>query len=223
MNQYIPLSIIIGFFIFCIWYFWSLVKSYNSYPVVFDPNLNSIWFTTRNKQIDRPHSRRSNRLQSKSTYNTNYPYALIIIDMQEQFDASRDKNTIRTIQKMITDAKRDGAFIIIAHYMRCGQTRPEIRKMIQGYPYADSCYSNQDDKSQAIYTKLLRYGIQTDIFKICGVNTEACVMSTIFGLTDLYPNTHILVSFNGCNCECSNHDVCEGRYVSQLPNVSSVY
>jgi hypothetical protein len=165
--------------------------------------------------------RRSPRLAHH--YRPNYPYVLIIIDMQDQFEASRNKITIHTIQRLITEAKRDGAFILAAHYMRFGKTRPEIRSMITDYAHMDYCYADQNDKSGAIRTKILRHQIRTDTFKICGVNTGACVKATVGGLISMYPNIHILLSNRACNCNCGTSLGCGGHEVGRYSNVSFIY
>ena len=180
-----------------------------------------VWTDNHNRQRHRSSHRRSARIAER--YKPNYPYVLIIIDMQNQFAASRDKMTIQTIQRLVAEAKRDGAFILAAHYMRFGKTRADIRDMITDYPHKDYCYADRDDKSGTIQTKLVRHDVRTDTFKVCGVNTGACVRATTIGLVDLYPNTHILVSNRACNCNCDQAVTCDGHYVGRLPNVSFIH
>lgn len=164
--------------------------------------------------------RRSSRISH--LYGPNYPYVLIIIDMQDQFATSRNRQTIITIQKMVVEAKRDGAFIVTAHYMRYGKTRPEIRNMLTNYANHDYCYADQDDKSGAIHTKLVRHNVRTNIIKICGVNTGACVKATVMGLNSLYPDSHFLVFNRACNCYCNQYTTCDGHNLGRLNNVSFV-
>lgn len=151
---------------------------------------------------------------------TAYSYILVIIDMQTKFNSSNDKNTISEVNKLILQAKTDKAFIVIAQYMNFGKTHKEFNTLVKKYKPHAYAIANQCDKSRAIETKLLSHRARAPFIKVCGVNTDACVQSTVKGLCKIImPDMKIQVVKNACNACCN---VCHRNGInimSKLPNV----
>lgn len=55
-----------------------------------------------------------------------YPYIVVVIDMQPLFRASNNSQTLEACKGLIQQAIKDSAYIIIAQYMRNGRTHQRI-------------------------------------------------------------------------------------------------
>lgn len=125
------------------------------------------------------------------------PYCLVVIDMQEAFDAANDPQTIHNVKQLINKAKDDLADIIILEYYPKwhGHTHKEILELIDGYEFGRTLVKSEDDGSEAI----LDSGYTNTFFLLCGVNTAACVARTACGMSELFPQSQIDIDFGACN------------------------
>lgn len=123
----------------------------------------------------------------------------MVIDMQTGFNASSCESVKDSVQNLIIQAKDDNAFIIIAHYMRCGKTHNNLLNLVKTYTHRSLVYANKNDKSGAIMTKIIKKRIRAPVIKVCGVNTDACVKATVIGLTKILPDLYIEIITNACN------------------------
>ena len=131
-------------------------------------------------------------------------YALLIIDMQESFIAAQDLDTILEVKKQIAKAIMDKAQIIFASYSKFGPIIADLIQMIRNYPNVIFVNDCVDDKGRCISNKLIKDGSaglikNPSLVKICGVNTDGCVMSTAISLSKMYPNTRVLLILKACN------------------------
>lgn len=129
-------------------------------------------------------------------------YCLCIIDMQPRFKASQDPGTIQACLDRISQAMEEGAYIVIAQFKMFGKTDQRICDMVKGYRYVCYTHADQDDKSDAISRVLGKNRIKADDFRVCGVNLDACVYSTIYGLLDSFPGVTITLHEDACNSVC---------------------
>ena len=148
-------------------------------------------------------SRRSSRLSQH--YAPNYPYALIVIDMQVEFDASRDTGLKQNVIDLIRQAERDGAYVVIASYLRFGRIHADVLDAANRCSVT-ICHTDGSDKSHTIQEKL-GHSIRPEYFKVCGVNLCNCVRDTTEGLTDIY-NCPIELHLDACGCSTGD-DRCE--------------
>ena len=111
-----------------------------------------------------------------------FPYVLCIIDMQPDFTAANDNSVQRYIRRLVRTAIFDRAYIVVAQYKGYGETVPSIMRLLHGYPHRGICQASRDDKSIVITRLLKGRRARAQYFKICGVNTDACVYSTVKGL-----------------------------------------
>ncbi len=109
---------------------------------------------------------------------------LVIIDMQYGFNNANAQRTINNVIKQINLAKKENNYIIIVEYLphiNYKATRPEIMMAIGDHAHI-KVYKYLDDGSQPILDACKLHKYPTDLFRICGVNTNACVKQTIKGL-----------------------------------------
>lgn len=110
--------------------------------------------------------------------------ALVIIDMQRGFGNANALITINRVIKQINRAKKFGDKIIIVEYLPhkiYHKTRPEIIKAIGNYDHI-KVYKYINSGANSIIEACKKYAYKIDIFRLCGVNTNACVQSTLIGL-----------------------------------------
>ncbi len=154
------------------------------------------------RQLDNPsdaNPRRSKRSSVVSNRDNNYPYVLIVIDMQPNFGCSNNPKTLDAVADLINNAKHDNAFIVYAQYMRQGKTHTNLVKLTNGYINRSFAVANRNDKSGAILTRLVKRQVRSDLVKVCGVNTNACVRATVEGLSNELKEWSIQVIKKACN------------------------
>jgi hypothetical protein len=119
-------------------------------------------------------------------------YILTIIDAQYAFKASRRVRS--NILKRIKEANVNNAPIVFIEYSGAGKTMPSLIKACSSYEVIIKC---EDDGSSNLINPLSKYKCKNLL--ICGVNTSACVYSTIQGLLNK-TKYNIMVAEDSCNC-----------------------
>ena len=137
--------------------------------------------------------RRSIRLSNKHIH----PYVLCIIDMQP-IEFSNSNLIIENVLELVREAIINKAFIVIAQFKGSGETHINIRNEIQTYPYKKSVWHNKNDKSKPIQEVLNSVNVFVRQIRICGVNTEYCVLETVHGLAKKF-HIPIKVIEKACN------------------------
>jgi len=137
--------------------------------------------------------RRSIRLSNKHIH----PYVLCIIDMQP-IGFYNSNFIIENVLNLVREAIANKAFIVIAQYKGSGETHINIVNEIHKYPYKEYVWHNKNDKSKPIQEGLKNHNIFVRQIKICGVNTEYCVIETVHGLTKKF-HIPIKVIEKACN------------------------
>ena len=110
-----------------------------------------------------------------------HPYVLCIIDMQP-YGFNNSNLIIENVVDLVRAAIVDKAFIVIAQFIRCGETHLSIINELQHYPYKEYVWHHKNDKSKKIQEVVNRRNIFVRQIKVCGVNTEYCVKDTVHGL-----------------------------------------
>ena len=109
-------------------------------------------------------------------------YTLICIDMQPGFVAAKDPVTINACAKEISFAIENKNPIIIVEYKYNGPTWPRLTNLVRDYPFVSFIKKNDDDGSEDIMNFFYRCKIQPERIRIVGVNTDACVLATLYSL-----------------------------------------
>jgi len=127
-------------------------------------------------------------------------YTLIVVDMQHMFPASSKcldacKDIVRAFVKTNND-------IVFVEYVGCGQTISSLKRLARNahYVYKDKC-----DGSKEINECVTKNALSTN-FVVCGVNTGACVLETVVGLT-YYSNKLYIVEPGCADNHFNNYEV----------------
>ena len=141
--------------------------------------------------------------------------------MQPKFEAANCEDTINAIKKLVLNAKKDKAYVVIAEYMGYDGTHMCITDIIRKYKPRAYAVADRNDKSEAIQNKLHWRKVKTPVFKICGVNTAACVLATVQGLSKIMADANIQVIENACNSVGGKYFHDDGiNQMKKLPNVT---
>lgn len=163
--------------------------------------------------------------------------ALIVVDMQECFEAANDKETILNVIKAVKEAREKELYIFLLEYSNREGTLTEITDHLIGY---DKCYhvsKDSDDGSEELmesieYIKVIeKKEVDIDEFIVCGVNTCACVARTVSGIIEKCDKIITLLG-DACNCitQICNHkniimtnDKYKNAYIYEHENCNIVY
>lgn len=135
---------------------------------------------------------------------------LVVMDMQPGFKAAQDAITQYFVKQEVTRAREEGRPIIIVEYdpHEMGHTYESITSLIEGYDQADTITKSGDDGSAEILKCCSDKGFSTLSFRMCGVNSDACLLESIQGLAEKLPGCRIAVPQDACNCLTGkNNDV----------------
>lgn len=131
---------------------------------------------------------------------------LVIIDMQSGFHTANAHRTISNVIKQVKRAKKFKENILVVEYLphvNYEATRPEIMRSIGSYPHI-KVYKYRDDGSQPILEACKYHSYPTDIFRVCGVNTNACILDTLKGLFRRNKTSKLEVVPAACNGHYGN-------------------
>ena len=142
-------------------------------------------------------------------------YTLLIIDMQSNFDAANNPNTILSTLKEIKDAKDNGCAIMVVESRndpaiesskyplsyQFENTHEVILNEIKDYERSAVISKHECNGSFYIKEFLLEADCDFNIdkFRVCGVNTDACVASTINNMADDLFDAEFQIVKAACN------------------------
>lgn len=125
---------------------------------------------------------------------------LVVIDMQPEFEAANDLQTINAVAREITKAREAKQWIFFLEYQNDGPTHPCLVNLIKGYEKVEFIQKTRDDGSYWIHEDCRELDLAPEAFVVCGVNTAACVVSTVRGLSKIFfQNTPVRVVRDACN------------------------
>lgn len=138
---------------------------------------------------------------------------LLVIDMQPHFKASQRRWLIKNVSDEIRDAMKVRDRIVFLEYtsipgkpgvMVKNTTDRRLIKILGDYDNALVVHKQQDDGSVEV-AKLIESldgnhpGAIREKFRVVGVNTGACVASTVNGMAERMPKAKIVVVGKACN------------------------
>ena len=131
---------------------------------------------------------------------------LVVIDIQPDFDTAA--KVIQPCQAAIRAAEKNNEVITIVEYRNHGWTFPELTNLLYGYERHFPVLKSQDGGGFEVYNSFLRKKLpHPRVIKVCGVNTNACVLETVRGLSKLFYKSSIRVLSRACNSySLSCHD-----------------
>jgi nicotinamidase-related amidase len=127
---------------------------------------------------------------------------LVVVDMQPGYPAALDALTQWFVKQEILRHREQNLPILLvefdAHEM--GETFDCIKSLIEGYDRGRIISKRGDDGSAEILKACRQFGFSPDSFRICGVNSDACVLETVQGLVVKHPTCLITIPQDACNC-----------------------
>ena len=113
---------------------------------------------------------------------SNKEYALCIIDLQSDFSSSISYKVITSVRKEINKAINRGNDILTVLYRQAGNLIPEIEELVKSYDKNQYVWKSTDSGANEVYNALF----SPQNIKVCGVNTDACVLRTVTDLSKIY-------------------------------------
>ena len=131
-------------------------------------------------------------------------YTLVIVDMQPSFKASRA--VVSAVEDEVRRAVSAKASVVVLQYRNRGRTHRQIMDLLEetGVRYSVA-WKDRDDGSDHVERICLDKGYERSVFRLCGVNTHACVKLTAVGLTRRYARVRIEIATAACNGPSSNN------------------
>lgn len=80
-------------------------------------------------------------------------------------------------------------------------THPKILQELDGYDRKIVVFKGQSDGSLELIMECHRLQLERPRFRLCGVNTDVCVLKTALGLAELRPLTPLEIVQDACNTE----------------------
>ncbi len=167
-----------------------------------------------------------------------HPYVLTIIDMQYKFVPLAYVEFIDKVTRLVKDAIKDNAFIVVAHYgttivqEKCHleSTIWDIMMLLDDYKHKAFVNREHCNKSKVIISAIDKLELKERTIKVCGLYTELCIHDTVNGLAKRLPNGFRIELFldacfyhsvKGLNEALSNFEEIDN--VSVIGNVPNKY
>lgn len=131
-------------------------------------------------------------------------YTLVVVDMQPGFDSAHGKrvreNTLREVKK----AREVGADIIFLEFEGYESTWDDLLNEAPHDRYIAT--KREDDGSEQVARLVNTNKLFNNVFRVCGINTDCCVESTVRGLTARLPMSRIEVMGDACDSDWHHLD-----------------
>lgn len=109
-------------------------------------------------------------------------YTLVVVDMQSSFEAANSRRVRENCKREIERAMEARAAIIFVEYVGQGPTIPSLVKLTDDYERVFITRKNDDDGSREVRKVIQDNNLPAKRLKVCGVNTDCCVLETVSGL-----------------------------------------
>jgi len=149
------------------------------------------------------------------------PATLCIVDMQPRDFPAADARTRKEVVKLVKEAKRNGAGIVVLEYSNSSPTSATILNTLKGYRRKVICKKNHNDGSKEFIKACERHRFNKSHIRVCGVYTEYCVQETTEGLHERLPGSTIEVVVRACNGD-EQHEQWAFEEMKQLEGVKIV-
>ncbi len=147
---------------------------------------------------------------------------LVVIDMQPGYPAALDAVTQWFVKQEVERHRAANLPILLvefdAHEM--GETFDSIKLLLKGYDRAQIISKSGNDGSAEILRACRRFGYSPLSLRICGVNSDACVLETVQGLVEKLPTCLITVPQDACNCLTGKDNDVWSEDFPSIPNVT---
>ncbi|MBX9573894.1 MAG: cysteine hydrolase [Candidatus Obscuribacterales bacterium] len=126
---------------------------------------------------------------------------LIVVDMLTGEQAANSELLLQAVERQITRARKMGWAVLFlsTEPWRRGNVYPRLLKLVDGY--APRCFTRVkafDNGCVEVMEACFDFNYPTDMFRVCGVNTDLCVRSTVAGLLKLFPHAGFRIIKEAC-------------------------
>jgi hypothetical protein len=126
---------------------------------------------------------------------------LIVVDMQTGEQAANNEQLLQAVERQLVLARKMGWAVLFlsTEPWRRGNVYPRLLKIVDGY--APRCFTRVkafDNGSGETMDACFDFNYPTDMFRVCGVNTDLCVRSTVDGLLKLFPRASFRIIKEAC-------------------------
>lgn len=150
---------------------------------------------------------------------------LVVIDMQpDEFPAARNEDTIACCEREIRTAVEKGWGVVVVEFdpNETGKTNPRLMRLVEGYARLAVVSKSEDDGSAEVFEAIIENGFWPEHLRVCGCNSDACVLGTVQGYSQRVPSSHIKVIKGACNCLTGPTSDVWNEDFPAIPNVQVV-
>jgi len=126
-------------------------------------------------------------------------YTFIVIDMQDYFSTSFNSKNIEACKQELRDAVICAAPIVLVEFIGCGRTASSIYDVVDSYRKLHIVRKNTNSGGDKISKYLINNNLPTNQIRLCGVNTDYCVLESVSKLTKLLEKPKIDIVAAACN------------------------
>ena len=136
-----------------------------------------------------------------------HDYTLVLVDVQPSFHAARHRPTLKAIKREVKMAKKRKLPVVLLELPKDVDGNPHLRthstitRLLERYKRHTIVKKQNSDGSHELLIECHRLRMERPRFRICGVNTDVCVLKTALGLAQYRPNSLIEVVQDACNSE----------------------
>lgn len=130
-------------------------------------------------------------------------YTLVVIDMQEIFKSATHINPLVGVTREVMIAKTKKYPILYVEFDEA-RTLSQLTNLVKKYSKYAKVMKRFCDGSSDIIRALRRKNFPNNKLRICGVNSDACVLDTVKGLLKKLPDSKIEVVTNACASSKAN-------------------
>lgn len=133
-------------------------------------------------------------------------HTLVVVDMQEEFEAANNEGTIFAVQEAIKRAIKMMAPIVMLEYFNSAPSFDRLRGLVENYTQGFIVEKKEDNGGEEVLHTCKEHNLPKN-FEICGVNLSFCVMETAEHLVREYPTSLIVGACNNIYPEWIKMDI----------------
>ena len=139
--------------------------------------------------------------------------------MQATFGAANSRRVRENCKREILQAMESNASIIFVEYIGQGPTIPSLVKLTDDYDRVFITRKGDDNGSREVRKTIKDNKLPSRRIKVVGVNTDCCVLETVFGLNSSMRKTKIEINPKACN---SFNSACHKSGLDYMATLSNV-
>jgi nicotinamidase-related amidase len=135
-------------------------------------------------------------------------YTLCVIDMQDYFAAAHRNGVRKACIREIKKAMRNNAAILFVEYNNYGPTIELLTNLTKSAKYKKTYHVIKycDGGGYEVTEFIKKNHLPKLNIRVCGVNTDYCVLATVLGINRRWQDTKIHVVADACDSTDSHKD-----------------